>query len=209
MIWGSSASGHPPEPIIVPPFSGTSSGPAVIYGRVFGGQPTASPAVYETTFSDVTVLYSQTTNTTCADMSGSTAPSPTFTVQATIPKDCRVTPEPVSFGTRGVLDGDVDATGAVNVTCTADTDYAIRLDGGRAEAATPNARKMSKGDETITYGLYKSATRDDPWGDTEDTIIRGTGSGTNQLHTVYGRVPPQATPSPGTYTDTVVVTVDY
>nr|WP_281033880.1 spore coat protein U domain-containing protein [Mesorhizobium sp. M4B.F.Ca.ET.049.02.1.2] len=36
-----------------------------------------------------------------------------------------------------------------------------------------------------------------------------TGVGTAQNLTVYGRVPPQTTPSPGVYTDTVIVTVTY
>ena len=34
-----------------------------------------------------------------------------------------------------------------------------------------------------------------------------TGNGTGQNYTVYGRVPPQTTPAPGTYTDTITVKV--
>ncbi|UWU14363.1 spore coat protein U domain-containing protein [Rhizobium sullae] len=37
----------------------------------------------------------------------------------------------------------------------------------------------------------------------------GDGNGAAQLLTVYGRVQPQTTPSPGVYTDTVVVIVTY
>jgi len=63
---------------------------------------------------------------------------------------------------------------------------------------------MSRGAETITYGLYKDADRSQPWGDTgtPGSTIAGTGNGAAQTLTVYGRVPPQKTPSPGTYTDT-------
>lgn len=35
------------------------------------------------------------------------------------------------------------------------------------------------------------------------------GSGVAQTFTVHGRVPPQNTPPPGNYSDTVVVTVTY
>ncbi|HEY2977511.1 MAG TPA: spore coat protein U domain-containing protein, partial [Burkholderiaceae bacterium] len=40
--------------------------------------------------------------------------------------------------------------------------------------------------------------------------VTGTGNGSPQPHTVYGRVPAQATtPAPGTYTTTITVTVTY
>ncbi len=70
---------------------------------------------------------------------------------------------------------------------------------------------MSKGAETVTYGLYKDTDRAQPWGDaaTPGSTVAGTGNGATQTLTVYGRVPPQATPSAGVYTDTVVVTVTY
>jgi len=41
-----------------------------------------------------------------------------------------------------------------------------------------------------------------------DTVA-ATGNGASQSYTVYGRVPAQTTPAPGTYTDTVTVTVTY
>lgn len=41
-----------------------------------------------------------------------------------------------------------------------------------------------------------------------DTLA-GTGNGNVQNLTVYGRVPPQATPAAGVYTDTVAITVTY
>lgn len=63
----------------------------------------------------------------------------------------------------------------------------------------------------MTYGLYKDAARSQPWGDatTPGSTVAGAGNGLVQQLTVYGRVPPQTTPSPGTYTDTVVVTLTY
>ncbi|OYR19401.1 spore Coat Protein U domain protein [Brucella thiophenivorans] len=66
------------------------------------------------------------------------------------------------------------------------------------------------GGATITYSLYRNAARDTVWGDTTGTnTLAGTGTGAAQQLTVYGRVPPQNTPAPGTYTDTVTATITY
>ncbi len=39
--------------------------------------------------------------------------------------------------------------------------------------------------------------------------VGDTGSGSPQASTVHGRVPSQATPRPGNYDDSVIVTVSY
>jgi spore coat protein U-like protein len=69
---------------------------------------------------------------------------------------------------------------------------------------------MTNGNDAIAYGLYRNSQRTSPWGETLDAdTLSGTGTGLTQSVPVYGRVPPQATPRPGTYSDTVVVTVIY
>jgi spore coat protein U-like protein len=62
----------------------------------------------------------------------------------------------------------------------------------------------------VIYGLYRDSARSLPWGSTVGTnTSSGTGTGSTQTQTVYGRVATQTTPSPGTYSDSVVVTVGY
>ena len=39
--------------------------------------------------------------------------------------------------------------------------------------------------------------------------VSATGTGMTQSLSIYGRVPPQATPRPGAYADTVTMTVTY
>jgi spore coat protein U-like protein len=69
---------------------------------------------------------------------------------------------------------------------------------------------MANGAQTITYGLYQDSARSNAWGDTIGTNTEsGTGTGSNQALTVYGRVGAQITSSPGSYSDAVVVTVTY
>ena len=141
--------------------------------------------------------------------SAGTAATASFNVNASVATNCLVTVQNIDFGTMGVLAASVDATGAVVATCTPGTTYSVTLNGGTTNSA-PTARKMTKGTETITYGLYKDSQRSQPWGDvTPGNSLAGTGNGLAQSLMVYGRVPPQTTPSPGTYTDTVVVTLTY
>ncbi len=63
----------------------------------------------------------------------------------------------------------------------------------------------------LTYTLYSNAGRTTTWGDgtTYGAQVSGTGSGANQSLTVYGRVPASQSPTPGSFTDTVVVTLSY
>jgi spore coat protein U-like protein len=66
----------------------------------------------------------------------------------------------------------------------------------------------------VAYGLFQDSGRTTNWGDnpppatTVDTV-GGTGAGSAQSLPVYGRIPPQTTPTQGAYSDTVVVTVYY
>ncbi|CAN0652670.1 Spore coat protein u [Nitratireductor aquimarinus] len=208
-FWGFAAT--PPTLELTLGVLGSGAASFTLYGQVFGGQSTVPAGTYLSAFSgaDMNFIYRYTLLSDCSNLSGQTA-SPSFTVTASIADNCLVTTQDLDFGAHGVLTGNVDTTGGVTVTCTPGTAYTVGLDGGQA-AAPPAARLMSKGSETVTYGLYQDAARSLPWGLTAipGEAVPGTGSGSGQVLTVYGRVPPQTTPSPGTYTDTVVVTVTY
>ncbi|MGH8694115.1 MAG: spore coat protein U domain-containing protein, partial [Burkholderiales bacterium] len=58
--------------------------------------------------------------------------------------------------------------------------------------------------------MWKDGARTQNWGDTGGEIASGfTGNGALQPHTIFGRVPVQTTPTAGTYTDTVTITMTY
>lgn len=215
VIWGSYAwayASRAPALALTPNALGSATGTATIYGAAFGGQGTAPPGTYLSTFSGAQVEFRYRYNNAnnCNSGTGTLAASPTFTINATVAANCLVSTQNIDFGSKGILSANVDATGQVSVTCTPAAAYTVSLNGGTT-GSPPTARKMSKGAETVTYGLYKDANRTQPWGDasTPGSTVPGTGSGVTQNLTVYGRVPPQATPSAGVYTDTVVVTVTY
>src|SRR6202035_2666417 len=131
-----------------------------------------------------------------------------FTVTANNATNCAVSVSNLNFGSAGVLRAVLDATSSVTVTCTNAAPYTVALGGGLSGATNPAQRKMSQASATITYGLYQDSGRAVPWGDSVGVnTMAGTGSGLAQTFTVYGRVPVQNTPAPGTYSDTVVMTI--
>jgi spore coat protein U-like protein len=216
-IWGSTSwglTGGPVQLDLPLGLTGSASTTATIYGRVLASQTMAHTGSYSSAFSGGQTLFAYAVSTGLFDCNtiGSLPPitaSPTFNVTANINDNCAVTAQNINFGSHGVLGTNVDATGQVSITCTTSTNYTVGLNGGNANGP-PTARKMSKLSETVTYALYQDAAHNLPWGNTINTnTIAGTGTGLTQNLTVYGRVAPQSTPSSGTYTDTVVVTVTY
>jgi len=135
----------------------------------------------------------------------------TFTVQITITASCTInSASTLNFGSQGVLSANVDQTSTIQVQCTNTTPYNIGLDAGTGTGATVAARKMTNGANTVTYSLYSDSGRTTVWGNTIGTdTVAATGNGAAQSYTVYGRVPPQTTPAPAVYTDTITVTVTY
>jgi len=117
----------------------------------------------------------------------------------------------MAFGTAQVLGSNIDVTATVSPTCTNTTPYTISLDVGSGAGATVAARRMTgPASATVAYSLYRDAARTLVWGVTSGTdTVAGTGNGTAQPITVYGRVPPQSSSAPGGYTDVVTATVTY
>lgn len=180
-----------------------------IYARVMGNQQSAPVGLY-TSALQLNFTYGSflLIKPPCSNLNEHPG-SASFSVQANVAADCRVTAQDINFGNQGVLDSNVDAAGGVDVTCTSGTSYNVGLNNG-LNGGSPTTRRMTLAGEDVLYGLYMDGARSQPWGDTIGTdTVSGTGAGTEQRHTVYGRVPPQATPPPGTYSDTVVVTVTY
>lgn len=217
LIWGSAvwpwAAQYPvPQFDIALGPTGQASQSFPIYARILAGQNTAAAGAYSSTFSGGHTLISSGYSTVgnCAAISALGGTHPSFTVSATVARACSLATSSVDFGTRGGLAATVDASGQIRVTCTSGASYSIGLDGGLSGAPTPTSRKMVKGANSITYGLYGDAARAQPWFNTAAFFQSGgTGTGSAQTLTVYGRIPAQTTPPPGVYTDTVVVVVTY
>jgi spore coat protein U-like protein len=135
----------------------------------------------------------------------------TFAVSMTIQSSCVLTSSSgIAFGTTGVLSANTDTTGTLGVQCTTTTPYTVALDAGAGTGASTATRKLTASGSTIDYALYRDSARTLTWGNVQGTdTVGGTGNGSTQTLTVYGRVPSQATPAAGSYTDTVNVTITY
>jgi spore coat protein U-like protein len=216
-VWGSNLwgfAGSYPSPTVDVALSGSGSGSAsmTLFGQVWAGQPTLPAGLYSSSFAGTqsSVAYAYSTIGSCATIGNSHATTAPFTVTATNATICAVSASTLNFGSTGVLRSALDGTGSITVTCTNAAPYTVALDGGLSGAVNPTQRKMAQGAETITYGLYQDSARTAPWGSSGGVnTVAGTGTGLAQSFTVYGRVPAQNTPSPGTYADTVVLTISY
>ena len=192
--------------------TGTATATRTIYGRVLAGQQTAPPGSYMQSLQGAEHSFS-------ADkVNGGVGNCPfgpytqyaNTPVSASVPTSCYVTAATLNFGSVGLIGTNVDAPSTIGVQCSNSLPYTVALDGGQTGATDPTRRKMSKGSEQVTYGLYRDATRSLPWGSTAGTdTVSGIGDTTVQGLAVYGRISTQTTPSPGLYADTVVVMVSY
>ena len=165
----------------------TGTGPATVtfYSQIPAGQNVA-PGTYTDTLNTATT---------------------SFTVTATVTKNCTVTATALAFGNySGAL---INSTSTISVTCTSTTTYNVGLNAGLATGATVTTRRMTgPGSAVLSYKLFKDSARTNNWGSTVGTdTLAGTGSGVVQPLTVYGQIPAAQYVTPGSYTDTITVSV--
>ncbi|MCF3948552.1 spore coat U domain-containing protein [Acidiphilium sp. AL] len=133
---------------------------------------------------------------------------------------CSVSATGLSFGVYSPLSGAADtSSGTVTVSCNA----LVSLGGGSytLSASTGSSgsytlRTMTSGGDTLGYQLYTNAADTTVWGD-------GTGGSAvfnntfpvlvilsySQTTTFYGEIPANENVAPGSYSDTITVTVSY
>lgn len=140
----------------------------------------------------------------------------TFQVNATVVSACTVSGTVLSFG--GAIDPlssavPLDASSSLSVQCTNTTPYAISLNAGTHAGGPSNfsARAMTSGSNSLAYQLYVDSGRSSIWGDGtgSSATSSGTGTGSTQTIPIYGRISSLSGVVPGSYTDTVTVTITY
>lgn len=135
--------------------------------------------------------------------------------------DCSVSSAGLGFGEYDPLDTNADdTTSNIAVTCTRvifvdpfRIDYTLSL--SRGSSGNYAQRRMNAGTARLNYNLYRNAARSQIWGDgsSSTSTVAGTAnfnwfqtSQTNN-HTAYGRAPALQNVGPGTYADTIVLTI--
>lgn len=141
-------------------------------------------------------------------------------------QSCAVASTPLVFGNYASPGGArVDSSASVTVTCTpaylllaCSVGYTLSLSHGTA--GSPGNRQLAAGAGRLAYGLFSDAARTQPWGDGGAGGAPVGGSITTSLlglvclagargHTIHGRLPANQNVPPGSYTDTVVLTVTW
>lgn len=116
---------------------------------------------------------------------------------------CTLTIQPLAFGTYQAAQATVlDASFNVTYVCDSGGDrpsYSFSA----GSSGNLNARSMSNGRDTLQYQLYSDAARTQLL--TADSVTGNHKSG--RTYTYYGRIAANQDVSPGSYSDSVTVTV--
>ncbi|MBH1744714.1 spore coat protein U domain-containing protein [Stenotrophomonas maltophilia] len=200
-----------------------------LFAQIPANQVLASGA-YSSTFSGANVvltwawnevlLGTATVPATCnGGATGTNSASAAFSFTATaevLPQCGSYVTTNMNFGNvSGSIPANIDQTATLTLTCLKNTAYQVSLNNGQNNPTATSTRRMATtiGASTyyLTYELYRDSTRTQRWGNTltVDTAS-GTGTGSAQQLTIYGRVPPvTGQPPAGTYNDVVQVTITY
>lgn len=153
--------------------------------------------------------YTDATVTVSVSGSGLTTATSHFNVKTTVQKACNVAATALNFG--AYAKALINATSTISVTCTNTTTYNAGLNAGTATGATVTNRSMTgPGGTLLGYKLFSNSGSTINWGNTVGTdTVAGTGSGVVQSLTVYGQLPANQNVRPGSYSDTITVTLTF
>ena len=152
--------------------------------------------------------YSDTLTITLKQGGGNIA-STTAPISGSVSPTCSASAGTLGFGTYAPASASV-STAAVSVNCSNGASYQVSLGGGN-NASGGTRRMVGPSSSYLSYQLFSDALRTVAWGDGSalGAKVSRTGTGSAQSLTVYGRIPAAQSPRAGSYSDTVVVTVEY
>jgi spore coat protein U-like protein len=135
-------------------------------------------------------------------------------VSTTVSANCTITTATVAFPAYDPIvthsATNDDGTGTVTITCTKGTAATIGL--GLGANALVNQRRMKDATtDYLNYALYLDAGRTTIWGTASPNLLTPVAAPdkTPRAFTVYGRIPSAQDVPAGSYTDTVVATVNF
>jgi spore coat protein U-like protein len=139
----------------------------------------------------------------------------TLSVSATVVGNCKITPNTISL-TFPNYDSTTDVTSSVPLQAFCTTGVAptsIDLDNG---ANFGTSRRMASGANFLNYELYKDAGYSQTWGTATNGVVPDPSTSYTTALTsggapivIYGQIPSAQDVPPGTYADTVNITVNY
>jgi spore coat protein U-like protein len=192
------------------------AGNAPVYGRVPSGQSPAA-GTYQEQGQNGLIRYRYRTGSPPPLANGCQSGGPdggfmsvsSSGVLATFANACNIiTATDLAFGQVSALTAPYNQTSTIQLQCPNGTVWRVGLDNGSNAAG--NTRRMAGPGGFVTYELYRDSARTQRWGNTVGTdTSSGTGTNGTQALTVYGRVPAQASPGAGAYSDIIRVTLTF
>jgi len=140
---------------------------------------------------------------------GGTLAQSTVSISGSVSPICSVSAGSLGFGTYSAAAASLGSA-AVSVNCSNGGAYQVSLGSGQYSTSATR-RMLGPSNNYLNYELFSDAGRTTQWGN--GTVlggqVSGTGSGSAQSLIVYGRIPASQLSTPGTYSDSVLVTVEY
>ncbi|MDR6713652.1 spore coat protein U-like protein [Pseudomonas hunanensis] len=143
--------------------------------------------------------------------------SRTLLVTLTVTNDCQITTPNIVFNSAPVVSGFGTVSQSINISCTKGSNYTVGLDDGQNVAAG-RRRMKSAANNYLAYDIFKSAGAV-RWGSlssarrasSDANVNPGPGTGTgSQVFNYNAKVyTDQATPPAATYTDSVILDVQF
>ncbi len=128
--------------------------------------------------------------------------------------NCNITTVGVTFGAYDVFSSaPLTSAGSVTIRCvglgTGSDQISVALSTGGSGSFL--SRALFRGSETMSYNLYLNAGHTQIWGDGTAGTLKYASVSNNQsiTLTIFGRIPPGQDVSAGTYSDTIVATINF
>jgi spore coat protein U-like protein len=133
-------------------------------------------------------------------------------ISASVANNCSISTAALAFGAYDPVvtnaSADLDSTGTVTIACTKGATTSVELDLGANFTGTQ--RRLRDGTTYLNYQIFQDNARSTVWGTGADR--QDTGAAPNKAprsFTAYGRVGAGQDVPAGSYTDTVVATVNF
>jgi len=128
--------------------------------------------------------------------------------------NCSINTSPLSFASYNFMHiSDSNTTSQLSILCDVDIPFNVKLNAGLNAAGDFSQRQMfsAQGGTPLRYNIYLDASYSQIWGDGRgfSNYYRGLSSGVPTSLPVYAKIPARQMVSPGIYSDSVIVTIEW
>lgn len=147
-----------------------------------------------------------------APLAASTATA-NLSVSATVANNCTISTNAIAFGAYDPIvtnaSADLDAAGSVVITCTKGATTTVGFDTGANGSGS--TRRLASSGNYLAYELYQDSGRTTVWSNSGAGLLSVAAAPSKSARTisVYARLSSGQDVPAGTYTDTIVATVNF